>query len=212
MQAPSGPGAPGAAGAGRSARAPGPAPLRFVSAEGTAPLPLCGRGAGPTGGISCSAGAWPGTFGTCSLRAGHGGGGKARAFGDAESPRGKRGRLGPSVDCAPSEHLQKGPAEAWSGWEEGSVPGTLGSQPSWPLQGLVFSLLPGAFWALCRRRPGDKSLIALEPGAKDSRVGLVCASPREERAFWEGDSMGKDAGPCVLSLLEDTFDRKNSEA
>lgn len=31
----------------------------LVSAEGAAALPVCGRGAGPTGGISCLAGAWP---------------------------------------------------------------------------------------------------------------------------------------------------------
>lgn len=38
---------------------PAPAAPRFVLANGTAPLPICGPGAGLAGGISGSAGAWP---------------------------------------------------------------------------------------------------------------------------------------------------------
>lgn len=48
-----------------------------------------------------------------------------------------------------------------------------------------------------------RALGSMEPGAKNSRVELVWAL-KERAAFWEGDSMGRDVGTCVLSLLEDT--------
>lgn len=43
-------------------------------------------------------------------------------------------------------------------------------------------------------------MVAMETGAKDSRVGLIWASGR---ALWEGDSTGRGVETCVLSLLED---------
>lgn len=46
-------------GAGRPRGRPGPRRAALCLGPGTAPLPLSGRGAGPTGGISCLAGAWP---------------------------------------------------------------------------------------------------------------------------------------------------------
>lgn len=149
--------------------------LRFVLAKGLPPL-WPGR---------CWPDRWNFQFGGCLaggplvpalLRASHGGGGNAQVLGDTGSPRRKRDHLGPLVDSAVSEHLRKKPGTAAQGgmiWaRQGRFPrGALESSP-WPLQDFDFSFLvrgiylepfTGGTWE-------TRALVAMEPGAKDSRV------------------------------------------
>lgn len=175
---------------------PGPRRAALCPGQGTAPLPLCGRGAGPTGGISCSAGAWPEDlwYLPCCTPAT----GEAGTLRCLEMPD-------PAVYSAPREGTG---AEAWSGWfgpGKGRFQGLLELEPSLALSGICFFLTGQRHFGPFAESSGEtRALVAVEPGAKDSQVGLVWAPPGEDRAFWEGDSVGRDVGTCVLSLLEDT--------
>lgn len=152
---------------------------------------------------------------------GPGGGGNPRVLGDSESllqpscplgpfPDPRKGlHLGPSINSALLVHIWKGPgAEArsvviWA--EQGWFPGGLGVIAILGRCGssLFSFLVRGHFATFAEGYWETRALSAIEPGAKDPRVGLVWPSLRGYEALWEGDFVRRDVRTCVLSLLED---------